>query len=121
MHHWRFRLPNMRILCLALVVASTTVHAQSGASGLLQEVSRLMADARANPARAKSLKCPANVGALVGAPVGQVLIELGQPGGAQDAKDNAMTYEFGKGAPVALKLRYDAQGTVKSAECVKAQ
>lgn len=92
-------------------------------SATLAEIARTMADVRANPANASRVRCPANLASLVGVPLGQVLIELGQP--PQNPDPNALVYPLagsrpgesrGAASPV-LTFKFDGKGVVSSVDC----
>lgn len=96
-------------------------------SAILAEIARTMADARANPANASRVRCPANLGKLVGLPLGQIMIELGQP--PQNSAGNVLVYPMavsrpgesrGGGFPE-LTFKFDAKGVVSSVDCRQAR
>jgi len=107
----------------ALLLASLSVPARAAeASAVLGDLARQIADARADPAKARSARCPSNTGALVGVALGQVLIELGQPN--VSGQDNSLTYSYGRsnagergGGFPELTFRFNGQGVVSGVEC----
>lgn len=100
------------LVALALACASALAQPADAQSAVLADLSRLMGDVRANPAKAKTAKCPPNTNALVGVPIGRVLIELGQAEGPQ--KPDSLAYRIGA---LELAFRFNGQGAVSAVEC----
>jgi hypothetical protein len=119
------RMTRYRALLIALVLGcGPAIGWSAEPATVLAEVARALADSRASPARSAAARCPANAGVLAGLPVGQVLIELGQPN-VENADASAITYLFasepnraarGGGFPE-LTFRFDRQGKISSVEC----
>jgi hypothetical protein len=110
-------------LAAALVFACLSIPGRAAEpSAVLGELARQMAEARADPAKARSARCPSNAGVLAGVPLGQVLIELGQPN--VSGQDNSLTYSYGRsnagergGGFPELTFRFNGQGVVSGVEC----
>jgi hypothetical protein len=110
-------------LAAALVFAGLPASGRAAEpSAVLGELARQMAEARADPAKARSARCPSNAGVLAGVPLGQVLIELGQPN--VSGQDNSLTYSYGRsnagergGGFPELTFRFNGQGVVSGVEC----
>jgi hypothetical protein len=96
-------------LALALALASGPRVAQAAGdpAAVLAELAKVQAEVRANPAKARTAKCPADVNALAGLPLGQVLIELGQP---DASSSNSISYSL-------VTFRFDGSGKINAVEC----
>jgi len=113
-HHFLF------IAALPLAFACADAMAQSAEqTSALGDLSKLMADIHANPAKARTARCPSNTGKLAGLPLGSVIVELGQPDPHTKQDANAVAYPMGSGGPV-VTFRFDKQGLVTSVECKRA-